>query len=290
MRKTLIGLGVLTLGVICLKGSVSAATADQSLKTVETELKSYLKTRKIPFTGRGYKTYLLNQLMFQKDKVLAKKSNYQDLLVYMAAYLDNETNQHPNFELQTVDGHVKEYQRVASEKTTPLSEAVKVNPEKVKEYTQKWWNHRNPEFQDWNPNNCMNYVSQLLFAGGVKMAAPTPVPDVNIYGGTHWYSYRKPDYVNQYCQSVSWINVNAFYDYWSQSQPVIEAAHLNIMQDAEVGDVVQLQSTAGGDWYHAMMVIDKDQETVYLTGNDNNRERMDIRDISNTNFRLIKFT
>ncbi|SPP28010.1 hypothetical protein BTTAP_20137 [Brochothrix thermosphacta] len=40
----------------------------------------------------------------------------------------------------------------------------------------------------------------------------------------------------------------------------------------------------------SMIVVAKDKDTVYLSGNTNDRQKMDIREIQNTNFRMIKFS
>ena len=45
------------------------------------------------------------------------------------------------------------------------------NPLKAVQYANQWWNKRNPKFQSYGFNDCANYVSQCLIAGGLSLRA-----------------------------------------------------------------------------------------------------------------------
>lgn len=287
--KKILRLSILILFILLLP-KAGEASEKKTMKTIEQELTIYLNDPLIIPETEAYYTYLMNQLLFGNDKELASKKNYSDIVTYMSGYLNNMVLPAADFYEQTPEellenNNSKENISRESHRSNPAF----VNAGAVQAYAERWWNDRNPNFQNWNPNNCANYVSQLLLAGGVNRTIPEPRPTVNVYDTTdYWYSFNTPN--NNYEQSTSWIRVLDFFNYWNRSQETISPQNLNPYRDLDVGDVIQLQPKSGGIFYHSMMVIDKDDKTVYLTGNSNDRQRMDIREIKDTNFRAIKFT
>ncbi|PEP57864.1 MULTISPECIES: amidase domain-containing protein [Bacillus] len=186
----------------------------------------------------------------------------------------------------TIDNYQKSQDELA---TNNLNENQQLNIKNALDYVNNWWNNRNPDYAKWDPNDCMNYVSQILKAGGIKETLPSTIQPSGIDSNkNYWYSKKQGD--NIFTESSTWINVEDFYTFWSKTQKVITPDKLNIMRDIEVGDVIQLQKKSGGSYYHAMFVVKKDSETVYLTGHTNDREALDIRNIQGDNFRVIKFS
>ena len=53
----------------------------------------------------------------------------------------------------------------------PRVSASTYNPLKAIQYADQWWNKRNPKFQSYGFNDCANYVSQCLIAGGLNLRA-----------------------------------------------------------------------------------------------------------------------
>lgn len=165
----------------------------------------------------------------------------------------------------------------------------KINIENALNYVENWWDKRNPNYNTWDPNDCMNYISQILKAGGLQETSPLSIKTSGIdTNNNYWYSKKQDN--NNFTESSTWINVEDFYTFWSRTKNVITPENLNIMRDIEIGDVVQLQKKSGGRYYHAMFVVKKDSETVYLTGHTNDREALDIKKITDDNFRVIKFS
>ncbi|WP_242220165.1 amidase domain-containing protein [Bacillus cereus group sp. BfR-BA-01380] len=186
----------------------------------------------------------------------------------------------------TTDNYQKNQDELA---TNHLTGNQQVNIQNALNYVNNWWNKRNPEYAKWDPNDCMNYVSQILKAGGIKETLPSTIQPSGIdTNKNYWYSKKQGD--NIFTVSSTWINVEDFYTFWSKTQKVITPDKLNIMRDIQVGDVIQLQKKSGGSYYHAMFVVKKDAATVYLTGHTNDREALDIRNIQGDNFRVIKFS
>ena len=57
----------------------------------------------------------------------------------------------------------------------PRVSAATYNPLKAIQYADQWWNKRNPKFQSYGFNDCANYVSQCLIAGGLILRANSSV-------------------------------------------------------------------------------------------------------------------
>jgi len=53
----------------------------------------------------------------------------------------------------------------------PPVSAGTYNPLKAIQYANQWWNKRNPKFQSYGFNDCANFVSQCLIAGGLNLRA-----------------------------------------------------------------------------------------------------------------------
>ncbi|MDO6632772.1 MULTISPECIES: amidase domain-containing protein [Bacillus cereus group] len=181
------------------------------------------------------------------------------------------------------------FQEIKKQQSELNVSSKKLNLEAALVYVNNWWDKRNPDYEKWDPNDCMNYVSQILKAGGIEEKVPSYIKPSGIdTNKDYWYSKKQGD--NTFTESSTWINVEDFYNFWSKTQRVIMPNELDIMRDVEIGDVIQLQKKAGGRYYHAMFVVNKDSETVYLTGHTNDRQALDIRKIQGDNFRVIKFS
>ncbi|MFL0439145.1 hypothetical protein DVA85_28460 [Acinetobacter sp. RIT592] len=268
------------------------ASSSINMQDLEEELTRYLNDPTITPGTQKYQSFLINQLMYNQDEELATKENYSNLVIYMSGYINNMTLQDDDFYEQTIEDMELAIKNQEGSTSRTISRMPSfVNPSAVQEYASKWWNNRNPDFPNFPDANCVNYTSQLLLAGGINKIAPAKVPDIPInMDPNFWYSYKSGDSPSTYSSSVAWINVTYFYNFWKESQEIIQPSTLNAHRDLEIGDVIQLQHNTGGDYYHSMVVIDKDSSTVYLTGNSNDRERMDIRNITGNNIRAIKFT
>lgn len=291
--KIKIWLTILLLSILLLPVKGEANTSI-TLKNLEQQLTNYLNDPNLTPGTERYQTFVLNQLMFGQDQELTKQENYSNLIVYMSVYINSPVFQNEDFYEQTIEEVKRRQQeRELESGTTNTRSPSFVNPSAVQAYAKKWWNQRNPEFPDFSDSggNCVNYTSQLLLAGGINRISPTPIPDDNInLDPNYWYSYKKSNSPANYNSSLAWINVSAFFNFWKESQELIQPSNLNAQRDLEVGDVIQLQHIKGGEYYHSMVIIDKDESTVYLTGNTTDRERMDIRSIKDNNIRAVKFT
>lgn len=121
----------------------------------------------------------------------------------------------------------------------------KLNKSAVLNYANTYWNKRNYNYNYYNDNNCCNFVSQCLVAGGL----PT---NSTFRNGTSAFIYI-PSFIS-YMQN----NYNVKYI----SRP--SASQI------DVGDVIL---TSSG---HVMIVTRKSGNTVYANGNTNNRYQLQV--------------
>lgn len=121
----------------------------------------------------------------------------------------------------------------------------KLNKSAVLNYANTYWNRRNYNYNYYNDNNCCNFVSQCLVAGGL----PT---NSTFRNGTSAFVYI-PSFIS-YMQN----NYNVKYI----SRPYAS--------QIDVGDVIL---TSSG---HVMIVTRKSGNTVYANGNTNNRYQLQV--------------
>jgi len=46
---------------------------------------------------------------------------------------------------------------------------ISYNPDEALKYAMRWWNGRNSQYNDYGGNDCANFVSQCLIAGGLNL-------------------------------------------------------------------------------------------------------------------------
>lgn len=125
------------------------------------------------------------------------------------------------------------------------------------DYARRWAFGRNPLFYDFSGlgGNCTSFVSQCVLAGSCVMNA---TPDFG------WYYRSASD------RAPAWAGVEFFWQFMT-GDPAFVRENGGIgpfgrqVTDAEleVGDVVQLQNSAG-DFYHTLLVSGFDGETPLL--------------------------
>lgn len=129
---------------------------------------------------------------------------------------------------------------------------------------------RNPAYPDFGENDCTNFISQAVHAGGVSLTGEGLCGSSNTEN--EWYSNRASWWCpNRFAWTASWVNVSHFWRYQTQSTHnavywVYEIHERDqLRMDALPGDVIQLQRTVGGAKWHSMMVTRKEYGEIYLT-------------------------
>jgi len=152
----------------------------------------------------------------------------------------------------TVDG-IAGYKTLTAINNKLHSKTVRLNKQKFLNYAKTYWNKRNTSYNYYSNNNCANFVSQCLVAAGM----PTNNTFKNGSSAFVYIPSLKSYLINNY--NVKYI-----------SRP--SASNI------QVGDILY---TSSG---HVMVVTAKSGNSVYATGNTNNRYNLRI---SSNNFYAV---
>lgn len=110
-------------------------------------------------------------------------------------------------------------------------------------YADQWWNDYNPNFRVFE-DDCTNYVSQCLLAGGAPMT----------YGNRNsgwWYkgSGAKTD-----SWSLSWAVAHSLRWYLSTSKSGLTAVKVSSADKLTLGDIICYDFDGDGKWQHNAIV------------------------------------
>jgi len=143
---------------------------------------------------------------------------------------------------------------------------ILVDSHAIVSYARKWWNSANPSYRNWLPDNdCTNFVSQALKAGG--WAYTTRYPSSKWWSSAWWYASDD--------QTRTWTAADWFYSFAPN-----RATAISKPTDLRVGDVLEIDWTGDGSIDHAAIVTKKDSNNkLYLTYHSNNRLDKPLTDI-----------
>ncbi len=172
------------------------------------------------------------------------------------------------------------------------------------DYAYTWWNSRNPSYPDFGDNDCTNFISQAMIAGGFsKVGSGDGCRDEST--STEFYSYSASPPLwclgsnRNWEWSTSWSVVWPFRDYFGHQNSY--ATVLGWTKSASTaknllspGDIVQLQNKQGSNWvsYHNMLVTDEDSNDLLLTYHATNRKDKPLSSIptgTTQRYMLIRF-
>ncbi|PAD92217.1 amidase domain-containing protein [Shouchella clausii] len=127
-------------------------------------------------------------------------------------------------------------------------------------YAERWWNDYNPAFKRFE-DNCTNFISQCLYAGGAPMTAK---------GNTHhgWW------YENSQSMSLSWSVAHSFRWYLSGAQKGLRGEEKQRASQLLPGDVICYDFDGSGRWDHTAIVVAKDLRNEPLVNAQTANSRM----------------
>lgn len=111
------------------------------------------------------------------------------------------------------------------------------------QYAERWWNDYNPAFRAF-PNDCTNYVSQCLYAGGSPMHGSPHREKGWWYTGESW--------------SYSWAVAHSMRWYLSSSLTGLTAVEKQDARELALGDVICYDFDGNGRWDHTTIVTSFD--------------------------------
>lgn len=128
-------------------------------------------------------------------------------------------------------------------------------------YADLWWNDYNPRFRQFE-DDCTNFISQCLYAGGIPMEfSPSRSKGWWYRGGENGWSF-------------SWTVANSFKNYL-ETGGHIKVEQVDLPEELMIGDVICYDFNGDGIWQHNTIVVRKDNNGMPLvnahTTNSRNR-------------------
>lgn len=120
---------------------------------------------------------------------------------------------------------------------------------KAVQYANMWWDGTNPEYQRFN-DDCTNYISQCLRAGGAPMRG--------MYDRTYGWWYSGDNW------SYSWTVSNALYVYLTHSTIGLRAREVESPEQLLLGDLIFYDFEGDGRYNHCTIVTAKDDAGMPL--------------------------
>lgn len=144
---------------------------------------------------------------------------------------------------------------------TPVTEDVRFDYDRrsAVQYAERWWNDVNPDYRYFSDNNCTNFISQCLRAGGAPMRG---YPN----RATGWW-YQAGDW------SFSWSVAHSMRWYLSGSTKGLRGFELAEPTELTAGDVICYDFEGDGRWDHTTIVVAKDRNQMPLVNAQTNNSR-----------------
>lgn len=128
-------------------------------------------------------------------------------------------------------------------KVVPVVQRPRYNRYQAVLYAEKYWNSYNPAFQKFE-NDCTNFVSQCLYAGGIPMIFSKNRGQGWWYRGSNW--------------SYSWTVANSLYQLLKSEKAPFYAKQVTYPQELEIGDVICYDFDGDGRYQHNTFIVAKD--------------------------------
>lgn len=122
------------------------------------------------------------------------------------------------------------------------------------EYAEMHWNQPNPHYRYFYSDNCTNFISQVLHAGGIPM-------EYSHSPSKGWWYRRIGDGRDEW--SYSWTVAHSLYHYLRQKRNHgLRAVLYERPEQLELGDLISYDWEGDGRWNHFTVVTYKDPNGV----------------------------
>lgn len=160
--------------------------------------------------------------------------------------------------LQKFNNYYKGDQLHLQERRDHFHRDSKYNRREAVLYAERWWNNYNPDYKIFR-NDCTNYISQCLHAGGAPMWG-APKRD------TGWW-YNNKDW------SYSWSLSHSMRWYLSGSSMGLIGVEVESPEKLLPGDVICYDFEGDNRWDHTTIVVAKDERDMPLVNAHTNSSR-----------------
>ncbi|MGW8457371.1 amidase domain-containing protein [Bacillus atrophaeus] len=127
------------------------------------------------------------------------------------------------------------------------------------QYAEKYWNKRNAAYKNFS-DNCTNYISQCLHAGGAPMRG---YPN----RGSGWW-------MKDSSWSYSWTVAHSMKMYLAKSKAGLRAVQVSSAEELVPGDVICYDFEGDGRFNHTTIVVAKDKSNMPLVNAQSYDSRM----------------
>jgi hypothetical protein len=165
-----------------------------------------------------------------------------------------------------MDEEINPYEKISKQEFLLEEEAeqeerqsYQYNRLKAVQYAETWWNTYNPAYIKFE-NNCTNYISQCLSAGGAPMRG---FPNK----GTGWWLQNKN-------WSYSWAVAHSLRLFLANSKSGLRAREVSSPDQLLLGDVICYDFEGDGRFNHNTMVTGKDAYGMPLVNANTYNSRM----------------
>lgn len=240
-------------------------------QTKQERLKEEAKS-KIQFHQEMNKRLIKTVYQYNKWKHLSDSILYQMRTThYIEDNGDVYVEEQADYRMATIrDGEVVDDQLAQSTSFLPRQKEARVHVGEAEErfsydrrkavqYAERWWNDANPAYRFFEVNDCTNYISQCLRAGGAPMRGQPNRSKGWWYSGESW--------------SYSWAVAHAFRWYLSGSTIGLKGKRLENPTDLLPGDVICYDFEGNGRFDHTTIVVRKDSNNMPLVNAHTNNSR-----------------
>uniref|UniRef100_UPI00047869BD amidase domain-containing protein n=1 Tax=Alkalihalobacterium bogoriense TaxID=246272 RepID=UPI00047869BD len=192
-------------------------------------------------------------LIKQKDAFFLEENRQERRATFIDGKLERDIERIPPplEKVETAVDRVWTNDREAQRFTYDRQAAVK--------YAERWWNDYNPQYKKFN-DNCTNFISQCLRAGGVPM---TGYPNRS----KGWW-YRSDNW------SFSWSVAHSFRWQLSGATTGLRGQEMSAPEQLIPGDVICYDFDGDGRWQHTTIVVAKDKDGMPLVNAQTTNSRM----------------
>lgn len=114
-------------------------------------------------------------------------------------------------------------------------------------YANRWWNSHNPAFAHFPKDDCTNYISQCLLAGGA------PMSKLGDKTNGWWYRFgSNPSW------SYSWTMAHGLKNYLGSAKSGLRGIKVNSPYELQLGDVICYDFDGDGHFQHNSIVVAHD--------------------------------
>lgn len=172
-----------------------------------------------------------------------------------------------NTSLGQVKQEILEQEEAAAKVQPPKMRVTgSLNVSNARAYAEKHYKSYNSFYPVYS-NDCTNFVSQILFAGGKSQVSDASYPTLQS-DTKYWFIKKRPD--NTWSRSSSWTVVTDLYDYLARSHAVYSStSKTNIINNSTSGDVIQFKKAGADRFSHAMWIYSKSASDLKLSGHTN---------------------